>query len=96
MEKTKWKIVIGIMIFSSWLLLISGVIKVPALVWLGLGVITILFYLSLTGRSLFRKGSTEEVIEEMEGYMERKAEETDLDELKRDDDSEAQKQEKDE
>lgn len=72
-RKTKLKI-FAVLIILAWIISISGIIKVPALIWLLLIIVTFLFYLSITKDTFRRKGSLEDVVDDMEEYMERKAE----------------------
>lgn len=77
-----FKLIILSAIIGTWIVLIAGFIKVPYYVWLLLSLISILFYLSVTERSRFRKGKEKDVIKNMEDYLDRKAEEIDIEEFK--------------
>lgn len=76
MEKKKsYKLIIGVCIIVVWILVLTGILRVPAFIWLFLIIISIIFYLTFTKTSLTRSKSLNNVIEDMDDYMERKAEE---------------------
>lgn len=74
-RRTKVKVIGGITLLVSWLLLISGIIKTPPFIWFLLIIITFIFYIGSTSHSSKSRKSPEELIEDMEDYIERKAEE---------------------
>ncbi len=82
-KRTKVYIIAGIIILA-WMILILGIIEAPAFVWLALVIVSFVFYLSATGYQFRRRGSLEEVMDDMEDYMESKAEETEMKELEGD------------
>lgn len=75
MEKRKKSLIIGILILILWMILIMGFIRVPAFVWLLLALITFIYYLAVTRYSYRRESSLQNVIEELETHMDKKAEE---------------------
>ncbi len=93
MEKTtKLMIITGIIIFG-WAVLITGIIEAPAFVWLIFAIITIIFYIAATGHTFRRRrDSLEDVMDDMETYMERRAE-SELGEGEKENSSEEQEDE---
>lgn len=73
-RRTKVKMIIGLIIVISWIVLISGIIHLPAFIWFLLIIITFIFYIGSTGYKFRRKKSPEDIFEDMEEYMERKTE----------------------
>lgn len=61
-----------------WIVALSGLIPMPSYSWLVLTVITLIVYFVLTRYHSYRKGDMEEVVQDMEDYMERKAEDTEI------------------
>lgn len=74
-KENYYKIIIGILLIFSWIILLFGVIRVQPFVWILLVIITAIFYLALTRDSYRRKKSMRDVVSDMDDYMERKAEE---------------------
>lgn len=74
-RRTQAKLLGGITILVSWIILISGIINAPSFIWLSLIIITFIFYIGSTRHVSKSRKSPNEVIEDMEDYMERKAEE---------------------
>lgn len=74
-RKQKAKLIVGIIILACWIILISGIIHQPPLIWLLLIVITFIFYVGFSSQTFRRKKTSKDVIEDMEDYMERKAKE---------------------
>ncbi|MFW5927679.1 MAG: hypothetical protein ACOCSL_00645 [Thermoplasmatota archaeon] len=77
MEK-KWKVYILLIVIAVWVILLSGIFPLPSYSWLVLTAITLIIYFALTRGHPHRKGDIEEVIKDMEDYMERKAENTEI------------------
>lgn len=78
MERKKlYKILLLIIIILSWVLLFSGLITVPPFIWLVLVMVTFLFYIGVANYAIRgRQGAAlQEVVNDMEGYMERRAQE---------------------
>lgn len=76
MEKKKFcKIITGLAILIAWIILLTGLFVPSVFVWLLLIIITAIFYLSITKRSYRRRKSIQDVVADMDDYMERKAEE---------------------
>lgn len=74
-RKKSYKVLIGIILFIMWIILLSGIIHFPPFIWFLLVIITFVFYIGSTGPLFRGKRSPKDSIEEMEDYMERKAEE---------------------
>lgn len=93
MEKRKsYKITFGLIILIVWVLLLTGLLMLPAWAWLILAAATVIFYFSSTQRSQKRSRFLGDVIEDMDEYMERRAEER----LGKPDEQENSEEEKDE
>jgi len=76
MEKRKsYKIIIGLIILGVWVLLLTGILRVPAWVWFIYVGITLIFYLTSTKSQIKKSRTIKGTIKDMEDYMERKAEE---------------------
>lgn len=75
MDRRTVKLLGGITILVSWIILISGIINAPSFIWILLLIITFIFYIGSTRHVSKSRKSPNEVIEDMEDYMERKAEE---------------------
>ncbi len=63
---------------AVWVILLSGILPLPPYSWLVLTGITLIIYFALTRGHPNRKGDIEEVMKDMEDYMERKAENTEI------------------
>jgi len=75
-EKIKSKKgILGLIIIITWVLILSGILRIPDSIWLILVIISIISYLAISGRSFRRDRSLDSVIKDMDEYMERKAEE---------------------
>ncbi|MFW6176282.1 MAG: hypothetical protein ACOC40_01140 [Thermoplasmatota archaeon] len=74
----KLKITGIIILIIMWIVALSGLIPMPSYSWLVLTVITLLVYFVLTRDHSYRKGDMEEVVQDMEDYMEGKAENTEI------------------
>lgn len=79
----KYKIIGIIAFFVVWLILLTGVIKVSALIWMVLIIIIFLFYFAISRKYYRRKGSLEGVVDNMDDYIKRKAKETNRRELRK-------------
>jgi|GEM_PF-6326277 len=76
MEKKNFcKILLGIIILISWMVLFFGITYIPAFIWILLVIITFVFYIGVSKYTFRRRQSTMDVIRDMEDYMEKKAEE---------------------
>jgi len=77
MEKEKfYKIVIGIIILICWIILLSGIINLPAFIWFFLIIVTFIFYIGATNYTLRSRKKTEYVVSDMEDYIERRTAES--------------------
>lgn len=74
----RWKITGLILLIAMWVVVLSGAIPLPPYSWLVLTGITVIMYFVFTREHTYRKGNIEEVMEDMEDYMERKAENTEI------------------
>lgn len=82
-DKKKAKIAVILAVASCWIVLISGLIRVPIEGWLILTGITFIMYFALTRHLSYRKGKLRDVVEDLEEYTEVKAEETEIEEIKK-------------
>jgi len=78
MMETKSKVIILLFILSIWMVVFLGLIPLSPYGWLLLIGTAIFVYIFLTRKRRFRKGNLEKVVEDMEEYMERKAENTEI------------------
>ncbi len=74
-KRTSYKIIIGLIILGGWVLLLTGILRVPAWVWFIYVGITLIFYLTSTKSRIKKSRTIKGTIDDMEDYMERKAEE---------------------
>lgn len=91
-RRTKVKVIAGITILVVWIILVSGITRAPAFIWFLLIIITFIFYIGATSSRFKRRKSSKAVMEDMEDYMRRKAEER-LGETKNKNSSEEQDEE---
>lgn len=78
MERKKfYNILVGILILIGWFIFMLRLIILPAFVWVLLALFSLLYiHFNFTPKEYdIKKGSTEEVIQDLEEYMERKADE---------------------
>ena len=74
----RWKITVLVILIVMWIILLLGIIPLPPYSWLVLTGFTLIMYFVLTREYTTRKGNLEEVIDDMEQYMEKKAENTEI------------------
>jgi len=74
-KRTSYKIIIGLIIMGGWVLLLTGILRVPAWVWFIYVGITLIFYLTSTKSRIKKSRTVKGTIEDMEDYIDRKAEE---------------------
>ena len=77
MEK-KLKVYIILIVIAVWIVVLSGVFPLPPYSLLVLTGITLILYFAVTKSHHHRKGDIEEVMKDMDDYMERKAENTEI------------------
>lgn len=73
-KKNFYKMALGIIILVSWVILLSGILHFPAIIWGLLVIITLLFYFGITRNRFRRRKAAPAVLDDMENYMERRAE----------------------
>ncbi len=86
MNRSKKLILTGLLIAAGWIIIFSGILGLPIYAWLFMAFVTMIYYFFLTsGKSwMYRdKGSIEDIVNDMEDYMERRAEQTEIKELKK-------------
>ena len=80
-KKSKVKLTGTMIIIAAWIVLLTGIIKAPLSIWMILLFVSIIFYIAVTKRTYKRKRNIKKVIEDMDEYMEKKAEEINKREL---------------
>jgi len=80
-KRSKIKLIGTMIIIAAWVVLITGIIKAPPSIWMILLFVSIIFYIAVTKRTYKRKRNIKKVIEDMDEYMEKKAEEINKKEL---------------
>ena len=80
-KKSRVKLTGTIIIIVGWIVLLTGIIKAPLSIWMILLFVSIIFYIAVTKRTYKRKRNIKKVIEDMDEYMEKKAEEINKKEL---------------